>query len=310
MSLIESYRRVRSAIVAFVPKYTPIHDPDAPLAYPAIIGTGFVAREDGIIVTNDHVLKAFADVLMPSECPPDEQRVYAILREFSSNSVTEIPLEIIQAATLDEFVPYVGYYGDKPDVAVLRVKARGLPALDIDTTIPPEGTELATAGFPMGTDALNAPGWIHQLTPTLQRGIVSAVLPFFCEGPHAFTLNVMTQGGASGSPVFYPETGSVAGVLYAGLDDSAITGNSDIVNVPTMFSYVVPSHWIAEIITRVDAHPRFALPVDAPTLDDMRKSTEVISAFGRGPQGEIYMDSNGREMDPRSDPSWPQRKRP
>jgi len=28
-----------------------------------------------------------------------------------------------------------------------------------------EGLEVATAGYPMGTDALTAPGYLHQVTP-------------------------------------------------------------------------------------------------------------------------------------------------
>ena len=74
-----------------------------------------------------------------------------------------------------------------PDLAFVPVKARGLPAVALDgPEAIDEGTEVATAGFPMGTDALMAPGWIHQVTPTLQRGIISAVLPFPCPTPHAY----------------------------------------------------------------------------------------------------------------------------
>ncbi|GAJ23629.1 unnamed protein product, partial [marine sediment metagenome] len=32
-------------------------------------------------------------------------------------------------------------------------------------------------------------------------------------------INIMSQGGASGSPVFLPETGEVIGVLYGSLEE-------------------------------------------------------------------------------------------
>src|SRR5260370_8790405 len=90
---------------------------------------------------------------------------------------------------------------------------------------------------------LTAPGWIHQVTPTLQRGIISAVLPFTCTTPHAYAINVMVQGGASGSPVFLSESGEVIGVLYAGLNDPRVTLlTPDLYTVPTNIRYVVPSH--------------------------------------------------------------------
>jgi hypothetical protein len=155
--------------------------------------------------------------------------------------------------------------------------------------------EIATAGFPMGTDALSAPGWIHQMTPTLQRGIVSAVLPFTCNTPHGFAINVMTQGGASGSPVFYPNTGEVAGVLYGGLFDIGLTKGKDLYKVPTNISYVVPSHYIKRILTTALQEPALAESCNGLTVEEMIAKKKLHNVLEEERQPEI------RRLQPESD---------
>src|SRR5260370_38364128 len=102
----------------------------------------------------------------------------------------------------------------------------------------------------MGTPALTAPGSVHQLSPFLQRGIISAVLPFPCQAPHSFVINLMRLGGASGSPVFLTDSPRVIGILNAGLLDAALTVGQGqngpaaigVTQTPTNFSYVVPAN--------------------------------------------------------------------
>jgi S1-C subfamily serine protease len=66
VSLPDTYKRVRKSIVAFAAAYhvTPLGE--TPI-FPHIIGTGFVAREDGIIITNDHVVRALRTHGMPCD---------------------------------------------------------------------------------------------------------------------------------------------------------------------------------------------------------------------------------------------------
>ena len=70
-----------------------------------------------------------------------------------------------------------------------------------------------------------APGWIHQLSPILQKGIISAILPMVCDYPHGIMIDIVTEGGASGSPIFNVETGEVIAMLYGGLFDTHILKN-------------------------------------------------------------------------------------
>jgi hypothetical protein len=98
------------------------------------------------------------------------------------------------------------------------VKAKGLPRVELEgnTDKLVEGVEVGTIGYPMGTDALRAPGWVNQFGPFLQRGIIGAILPTRCKAPHSFVINLVSLGGASGSPVFLAESGHVIGVLQFG----------------------------------------------------------------------------------------------
>ena len=142
-------------------------------------------------------------------------------------------------------------------------------------------------GYPMGTDALTAPGYVHQITPTLQRGIVSAVLPFECDKPHAFTINVMTQGGASGSPVFEPESGEVVGVLYAGLNDVGMTQEQDSYRIPTNISYVVPAHLLRIGFTDFSKNVQPHVAADLETIDEMVAKAQLVNILEKGRQWEV-----------------------
>jgi S1-C subfamily serine protease len=287
MGVSTAYVNVKRSIVAFVQNYIPIQRPDdPPPMYPPIIGTGFVVNAEGIIATNAHVAKAFSRVFRPPEAPKTEWPVRAILFHMCPEGMLEVPLEILGVAQISKFGHPQFYYGPKegPDIAFVHVGVRGLPQVTLDAETPLiEGMDVATAGFPMGTDALTAPGWLHQLTPTLQRGIISAVLPFTSPKPHAFSVDIMTQGGASGSPVFLCETGAVIGVLYAGLHDIDLTlAKKDPYRLPTNISYVVPAHYISWSLAEAMKVPGMQLKQDSPTLEDMLAVCERRNVFTDG----------------------------
>ena len=281
MSLSESFQTIKPTIVAFTQKYEPVYDVDKAPTFPTIIGTGFVIREDGLILTNRHVVHAFKKAFRPPKVSKDDWGVNALMFRLTDAGMLQIPLKILGIVEIDAFGAGKSYYGDKkgPDVAIVHVKARGLPVaqLGADKLIK-EGESVFTAGFPMGTDALTAPGYLHQLTPTLQAGIVSAVLPFPCSSPHAITINIMTQGGASGSPVCRTETGKVIGILYAGLHDLDVTmKNKDVYRVPTNVSYVVPSHYIVHLLENIDRIAELKQPSDAKTIEEMISGGEIVN---------------------------------
>lgn len=254
----EIYKNIKGSVVAIASKISTNFE------MPDIIGTGFVAREDGVIFTNDHVIKALKRLPRTQDMPEDEWSAFVLLFKFiPDKGMAIVPLEIAGVGIATRDTPFEGYnYGtDIPDIGFIRVKVKNLPALKIaDTFDLGEGDTIMTAGFPMGTDALRAPGWLHQISPVLQEGIVSSILPFPCDDPHSVLLNIMVQGGASGSPVFNPKNGEVVGIINAGLIQPASISLGKI-RLPytrnTTLSYAVPAKIVKSIFDKINFAKNF-----------------------------------------------------
>jgi S1-C subfamily serine protease len=300
MDLVESYQNIKPSIVAFAPKFYKVKPPD----FPIIFGTGFIVA-DGLIATNDHVFKYFSKLYKPDDFPKDLWPVDCFLfYQTIDKGIVIVKLDVIGVFGVKDFQPGENYFGPNiPDIAFVFVKMRKLPFVTIkyDLRHIKEGREIATAGFPMGSDTLTAPGYLHQLTPTLQNGIISAVLPYPCEKPHAIMINVMVQGGASGSPVFLPETGDVIGILYAGLEEDRKIHSklpfddlknvisiepsihSHIYNVPTNISYIMPAHYIEIMLNSIHANDNYHFPDDTPNFDEYIKDYDGIKLKPKEP---------------------------
>ena len=303
MQLFETYSRLRGSIVAFVPKVFPAKKGGGEPEIPPIFGTGYVVNEDGIIATNQHVVDAFKKYAHPPGAEEDSWPVCAMLFHRIDEGIVDIPLEVLGVGVIKSFEPGEVYYGPpKPDLAFVHVKARGLPAVTVDGNMEiKEGMSVATAGFPMGSDLLTAPGWLHQISPTLQQGIVSAVQPFAAPKPHGYSLNIMIQGGASGSPVFIPETGAVVGTVYASLGEpSVVLGVTDdgqkkaigFVRLPTAISHAVPAHYLVQCLNDFQ-NREFQPPEDAKTIEEMIAGAKIVSRFSGKPFYKPIYDDGG-----------------
>ena len=189
-------------------------------------------------------------------------------------------VDISSVGMLSEFTSDAQWYGEAmPDIAFVQLRLRGTPFLrlaDEDYYAKP-GTPIATSGFPMGRDPLTMMGKVNQVTPFLRRGIVSSVFPFSIPRPHGFTIDIMQQGGSSGSPIFYDDKPIVVGMMAAGLRDFApvmIGTTPSLIPFPTNISIAVAAHMIALALPTFLQSP-FAVNSSAfPTLDEWKASQQ------------------------------------
>ncbi len=267
-TLSETYKSVKPAVIAFVARISPTDDPAERPKFPHIIGTAFVVDERGIVATNQHVVDAFAK----APTYPGEPPVAAVAFVDGPNYRKIIPVPKLREMVITEFDPGENYSGpERPDIALVKIGVRDLPALELETAEVSEGDEVATTGFPLGTMALISPdGRLEKMTPTLQRGIISAVLPFACPNPHTLMLNIMVQGGASGSPVFNTATGKVVGIICERRFDTTLPIPFPL---PTNFSIAVPARHIHDILAYSRTQADFMSTEGIPTLEELKMRT-------------------------------------
>lgn len=217
---------------------------------PDIIGTGFIAKSDGVIITNDHVIKAIEKLPKLKNSKSDDWPALVMVFQFiEGQGMASAAFDIKGVGTLGREAPVEGYYygPEVPDLGFIKINVKNLPTLSIATQLNlEEGDEVVFSGFPLGSTTLRAPGYIHQISPTLQSGIISAILPFPCDNPHGILINALSQPGSSGSPIINPNNGEVIGVLYGGIPSTSIT-------------YAVPAKMLHDIYNMID---------DVPELND------------------------------------------
>jgi len=285
-SLANTYGKIRPSIVSIVSAYKsmgPGKEPD----FPNIIGTGFLVAE-GLVATNYHVLQAAQAQQAPAGASKVEYPfLVSYMYDVPGQGVAHFPFTPVATLTPNEIECAGYYYGPiRPDIALIKIPVTGLPVLKVSENSGSliEGESVATAGFPLGTDTLTAPGYLHQLTPTLQAGIISAVLPFPCESPHAFMIDVMALGGASGSPVFMSNSPAVVGVLYGGLLGPTIPhDNKKPIQHATNLTYAVPSHFLSNMIKAI-MKTDYAKPDEGSLqFDEILNRTDFIETGKRNP---------------------------
>jgi len=272
--LSETYKKVKPAVVAIVQRMS--KDP----TFPPIIGTGFIARENGIILTNNHVIDEI-NKLPKIEGEEEECSALVLLFYDTGKEFLLIPMPIYRLIDLRGMQHHEHYYGPEvPDIGAILVGFKGLPAVNIVSSGKLyEGEDIAISGFPMGTETLKAPGWLHQLSPTLQKGIISAILPTAEAEPHAIMLDIITEGGTSGSPVFRVDSGDVIGMVYAGLKDSfyICSDNNQAVSfegvLPTAHTFAVPYTFLNIVLNDLNNLPDVKSFYEKVQLEDF---TEYI----------------------------------
>jgi trypsin-like peptidase len=252
MTLVETYQAVAPSVVAFVSRFVQTKPGEAPIV-PPIFGTGFLVDQDGIVVTNRHVADCFEK--LPTHPKTGDSGYAALMFQYGASDdlgpyLRLMIAEIAGHTTLGQFASDSQWFGEEiPDIAFVQLKLMETPFLKLanhDFYVRP-GTPIATVGFPMGDVPLVTLNKPNQLTPFIRRGIVSSVFPYAIPHPHGLTIDIMQQGGSSGSPIFYDDQPVVVGMMAASMVEPVTIGGGALtqtVQLPTNISIAVPSHLI------------------------------------------------------------------
>jgi S1-C subfamily serine protease len=274
MTLTNLYYHATPCVVGFISRFKVLPANTPPL-FPDIFGTGFLVDDCGTVVTNRHVVEVFDQV--PRHPERKESPVAAIIFFFSEDRLAcqMAAIEPQGSTTLGQFVSSGDWFGQAvPDVAFVQLKVRETPFLKLATAdfYVDAGMEIATIGYPLGTAPLTALGKLNQVCPFIRRGIVSSVLPFPTRHPHGFTIDIMQQGGSSGSPIFSVATSEVVGMMFGGVIEPRVAQSESVsltYTLNTNISLAEPAHVIQEALA---AYKRAYPPVvsDFPTLAELR----------------------------------------
>jgi S1-C subfamily serine protease len=254
MSLTDLYESASPCIVGFMSRMVqaPVGQPPP---FPEIIGTGFLVTSDGVVATNRHVVEALWRL---PQIPGTQERVGGAFIFMVSNDKLGgqvLNLKIRDVAALQGFWSLNDWYGqDVPDVGLVQLEITGMPFLELatdDFSLRP-GMEIATMGYPLGTQPLVSKGKVNQLGPFIRRGIVSSVYPFSSPQPHGFTIDIMQQGGSSGSPIFAGDSPLVVGMMWGGVQEPRVAQSpttSLMYTLNTNISVAEPSDIIKDALT-------------------------------------------------------------
>jgi S1-C subfamily serine protease len=159
----------------------------------------------------------------------------------------------------------VGVVGDmKSDIAILELITgdyipnvkKEYPFLELCTERPEVGNEVATGGFPLGDNLMEA---AENADCSFHFGRISALVPYDSPklNPTSIQLDMFTNHGNSGGPVFNQKDGKVLGMLNAGMTAGIVDvikdGLTQRLEIPTGISYAIPALLLQNAISSFES---------------------------------------------------------
>jgi S1-C subfamily serine protease len=282
MNLIELFDATQPCIVGFLSRLTK-GTPQAP-PFPPIFGTGYLVNNKGLVVTNRHVVEFFDHI--PHHPGTGESALGAVMwlpgePEPECHAWQMHIIDVNVSNTLGEFTSTDEWFGNTvPDIGFVQLKIRETKFLELSSAegYVKVGMPIATLGYPMGSIPLSVfGGRLNQVTPFIRQGIVSSVFPFPGARPHGFTIDIVQQGGSSGSPILDPQNGKVVGMMSSSVLEWNIA-QSEVASLRysqnTNISIAEPAHIIKLALEQLETS--FPDCSGFPTLEEVR---------ARNPQG-------------------------
>ena len=208
-------------------------------------------------MTNRHVVDAIENLPTHPTTGQGVAGALLFLLDEDYRGCQLLSLSILGTSAVGTFSSSEEWYGQKvPDIGFVQLRVRENSFLELATekfSITP-GMEISTIGYPMGDIPLTLHEKINQISPFIRRGIVSSVYPCPVANPHGFTIDIMQQGGSSGSPIFGPDNRHVVGMMWGGLQDTRQTtsGSTPIYyTFPTNISLAEPAYIIAQALAEL-----------------------------------------------------------
>jgi len=243
--------------------------------FPEILGTGFFVHPSGLAVTNRHMIDVFNQLPLHPKTGESPLAAVSFFPADDGHGWEMLILDVLASFPLAKFSSSDKWYGETtPDIGFVQCDVREVPALMLatDKCYLRVGMEIATIGYPMGTLPLTALGKLNQASPFIRHGIVSSLFPCPTALPHGFTIDIMQQGGSSGSPILRAADGVVVGMMSSGVLEWRVAHSQQVslqYSVNTNISIAEPAHIIKKALD--EFHNTRSIQVEKlPTLAELR----------------------------------------
>jgi hypothetical protein len=246
-----------------------------PPPFPEIFGTGFLVHSSGIGATNRHVIEVFTQLRPDPRTGQSALAAILFLPEEKSSAWQMLVVDVLAWNALAQFSSSDKWYGKTiPDIGFVQLAVRDVPVLSLATEdfYVRVGMEIATIGYPMGNLPMTALGKLNQASPFIRRGIVSSLFPCPTPFPHGFTIDIMQQGGSSGSPVLRTADGVVVGMMSSGVLEWRAAHAPHVslaYSLNTNISIAEPAHIIQKALDEFRATQPISVD-KLPTLAELR----------------------------------------